>query len=89
MSESGTTRYMLTTFDNPYNPFTQWDEWFKWDLAAGYQTASLLARIAVVSPELSDTDQELAIQDAIEEIVRENVSGMYRKVSEESFPTPT
>lgn len=87
MSDSSTTRYMLTTFDNPFNPFTQWDEWYQWDLAAGYNTASLLARITIDSPELSDTDQELAIQDAIEEIVRENVSGMYRKVTEESFRT--
>lgn len=85
MSESGTTRYMLTTFDNPFNPFTQWDEWYQWDVTAGYNTASLLARITIVSPDLSDTDQDKAIQDAIEEIVRENVSGMHRKVTEESF----
>jgi hypothetical protein len=88
MSESSTTRYMLTTFDNPFNPFTQWDEWFTWDTAAGYQTSQLLARITIDSPELSDADQELAIQQAIDEIVRENVSGMYRKVSERDFSNP-
>jgi hypothetical protein len=89
MSESATTRYMLTTFDNPFDPFTQFDEWFQWDLAAGYNTTQLLARIAIVSPDLSDTDQDQAIQDAIEEIVRENVSGMYKKVLEGSFPNPS
>jgi hypothetical protein len=88
MNDSSATRYMLTTFDNPFNPFTQFDEWFQWDVAAGYHTSSLLARITIVSPDLSDTDQELAIQQAIDEIVRENVSGMYKKVSEESFRIP-
>jgi hypothetical protein len=88
MSDSSATRYMLTTFDNPFNPFTQFDEWFQWDVAAGYNTSSLLGRITIDSPELSEPDQEQAIQDAIDEIVRENVTGMFRKVSEDSFPKP-
>lgn len=78
------TQYMLTTVDNPFNPFTQFDEWLAWDTNAGYNTSSLLGRIAVVSDSLSEPDQALAIQDAIDEIVDENVSGMYRKVSQTS-----
>lgn len=72
--------YMLTTVDNPFDPFTQWDEWFAWDAAAGYHTPGLLARIANVSDDLSDADVNMAIQDAIDEIVKENVTGMFRKV---------
>ncbi len=45
---------MLTTSDNPYNPFTQWDEWNVFDMEKGYNTCSYLARIAAVSDELSD-----------------------------------
>lgn len=78
--------YMLTTVDNPYNPFTQFDEWFNWDADAGYHTPGLLARIAKTSDELSDADQHLAIQQAIEEIVQENVLGVYRKIT---APHPT
>jgi hypothetical protein len=85
MSERAVTKYMLTTFDNPYNPFTHFDEWYQWDLAAGYNTSALLARIAVVSDNLSEADQESAIQLAIDEIVRENVTGMFKKVFEDSF----
>ena len=72
--------YMLTTFDNPYDPFTQWDEWYAWDMTAGYNTPGLLDRVAFVSDDLSDADIHLAIQDAIDEIVTENVSGMHKKV---------
>lgn len=77
--------YLLTTYDNPFNPFTQFDEWFVWDTRAGYHTCGLLDRITVSSNEISEADQEQAIQDAIDEIVKENVSGMHRKVSRSFF----
>ena len=71
---------MLTTADNPYDPFTQWDDWFAWDAAAGYNTPGLLARITRMSAELSEGDQYQVVQDAIDEVVRENVLGVSRKV---------
>lgn len=76
--------HMLTTVDNPWNPFTHWDEWFSYDLHAGYNTPGMLARIAITSDELSDADQDQAIEDAIDEIVRINALGIYRKISQES-----
>jgi hypothetical protein len=78
------TEYMLTTVDNPFNPFTRFDEWLEYDMRLGYHTLSFLDRIARLSPDLSDPDQALALQNAIDEIVSENVSGMWRKVSRES-----
>lgn len=75
------TEHMLTTVDNPYDPFTRWDEWYELDEARGYCTSGLLARIAITSDELSETDQDMAVEDAIDAIVSENVLGLYRKVS--------
>lgn len=72
--------FMLTTVDNPFDPFTQFDEWYVWDSNAGYHTPGLLARVAMLSYELSEADQHLGVQQAIDEIVRENVSGKHRKV---------
>lgn len=72
--------YMLTTVDNPFDPFTQWDEWFAWDATAGYHTPGLLARIAHQSPNLSEADQHLAVQQAIDECVEINTLGVLRKV---------
>lgn len=71
---------MLTTIDNPFNPFTQFDEWKVWDEAQGYYTCEYLARIVRTSDELSETDEALAIEDAIDEIVKFNVLGIYKKV---------
>lgn len=90
MSEVETTttqpiEYMLTTVDNPFDPFTMFDEWMQYDTRMGYHTLAFLGRIAKVSNDLSEPDQALAIQQAIDEIVSENVSGMWRKVSRDSI----
>ena len=73
--------HMLTTVDNPYDPFTQFDEWYSYDRSAGYHTAALLARVVMTSDELSEADQSLAYELAIDEIVTENVSGVHKKVA--------
>lgn len=73
-------QHMLTTVDNPYDPFTQYDEWSAFDEEHGYYTPSLLARIAISSDELSEADQDLAIETAIDEIIEYNVSGMHKKI---------
>ena len=72
---------MLTTIDNPYNPFNQFDEWRVFDESNGYYSSSLLARLAYHSDELSDADQELAIETAIDEIIKEDATLKFRKVS--------
>lgn len=76
--------YMLTTTDNPFNPHTQFDEWYAWDEAQGYHTCSFLARIIRTSDLLSEADQDFAYEQAVDEIVRENVLGIYTKVPEPS-----
>lgn len=74
--------HMLTTIDNPWNPFTNYDEWYQWDHAHGYDTPGYLARIAKTSYDLSDADQDQAIEDAITTIVTENVNGMYTRATQ-------
>lgn len=74
---------MLTTSDNPYDPFDDYDKWYAFDVRLGHHTASYLARIAVTSPDLSETDQALAIEEAVDEIIDENINGLYVKVTRE------
>lgn len=76
--------HMLTTADNPFNPFTRFDEWRTWDQAHGYHTLAYLARVTRTSDELSEADQSQAIEIAIDEIVKHNITGNYKKVSSDS-----
>lgn len=76
--------HMLTTIDNPFDPFTEYDEWEAYDESAGYYSSALLARITLSSDELSEADQDIALELAIDEIVKENTLGVYKKVSQKS-----
>ena len=73
---------MLTTIDNPFDPFTQYDEWYAFDEGKGYHTCSYLARIAITSDNLPDSETEMTIESAINEIVKFNISGIYKKVTD-------
>ncbi len=70
---------LLSTEDNPFNPHTEWDEWHAWDYPR-YDTNGLLGRVIRTSDELPANLQIEAYNDAVEEIVTENVSGKYIKV---------
>lgn len=73
--------HMLTTDDNPYNPFTHYDEWLAFDESHGYFTNNFLARVVRSSDELSEADQALEVERAIDEVVHHNVLGIYQKVT--------
>lgn len=75
--------FMLTTTDNPWNPFTRFDDWYAFDEAKGYHTCSYLARITRTSDELSDEDKDLAIDEGMEEILKYNILGVYKKITKD------
>jgi hypothetical protein len=74
---------MVTTIDNPYDPFTEFREWYLFDETHGYHTSALVGRLTFSSDELSDKDQRQAVEIAVNEIVSENISGMFIKVTRE------
>jgi hypothetical protein len=71
---------MITTFDNPYSPFSNFEAWYAFDEAKGYGTLSTLAALVVTSEDLSDADQELAIDYAIDGMLEYDYLGIYQKV---------
>ena len=70
----------LTTIDNPYDPFEQFDAWYMYDMEKGYSTCSYLDRIARTSNQLSDEENEKEIVRAIDEIIRFDFQNIYKKV---------
>ena len=72
----------LTTIDNPYSPFTDFVQWHLFDVEKGYNTAQYLARMAKTSDELSDAENALEIERAIDRIVSIDPLNIYIKVKE-------
>lgn len=74
---------MLTTFDNPYDPFTNFDRWWKEDLRLGHDCCGTLARNAMTSEVFSDEVNQKIINEAMKEIV-ELEPMIYKLVSKDS-----
>lgn len=73
----------LTTTDNPFDPFDEFDKWFAFDEAKGYHTCSYLDRIARISDDWSFADQVDELERAIDEICALNLTGNYKKLVRE------
>jgi len=78
---------MLTTFDNPYDPFEQFTSWFLFDVEKGYDSCAYLGRIARTSDQLSEEENELEIERAIDEIIKYDFRNIYKKVTRQDTDT--
>jgi hypothetical protein len=71
---------MLTTFDNPFDPVTQYDSWYMFDVDKGYNSCAYLARIAHTSDQFTDEENEMEIERAIDEIIQYDFMNKYKKI---------
>lgn len=71
---------LLTTIDNPFDPFDQFDQWFRFDSDKGYNSCAYLDRIAHTSDQLSEEENDAEIERAIDEIIKYDFQGIYKKV---------
>jgi hypothetical protein len=74
---------MLTTFDNPFDPFEQFDDWARFDEAKGYYSCSRLARVTKISEDLIPKEIDEAIEAAIDAIVANDPINLYKKFTKE------
>lgn len=65
---------LLTTKDNPYNPFTEYDDWKYFDeTMKHYNTEAYIAReVGMVDPNISDAELAYLRVQAFEEIITLN-----------------
>lgn len=75
------TESMLTTFDNPYDPFDDFTSWWLFDTEKGYNTCSVLARVCRHSEEFSTIEEDQDRERAIDDIVDNDFLNIYKKVT--------
>ena len=75
-------RVGLTTVDNPFNPLTEFADWFRFDCDKGYYSCGYLARLANTSDALSDIENNKEVERAVDQIVLCDPLGIYKKVTE-------
>jgi hypothetical protein len=76
------TEYMLTTFDNPFDPFEDFHSWFYFDISKGYYSCSYLARIADIREDMTQKERDEEIERAIDEIILYDPFNRYKKVKQ-------
>ena len=77
-------RVALTTVDNPFDPFEQFNDWFEFDIEKGYYTCSRLARLTNLSDDMSEAESNKEIERAIDELIKYDVFDVYKKAIKET-----
>ena len=71
---------MLTTIDNPYDPFEEFTLWMLFDNEKGYNSSGRLMRIANITDEMSQVEINQEVERAIDEIIFYDPLNIYKKV---------
>ena len=76
--------YMLTTLDNPFDPFEDFTQWFMYDCEKGHNTASRLARLVNINSEMTQKEVDEEMERAIDFIMKYDLEDKYIKIQENS-----
>lgn len=71
---------MLSTEDNPYNPYDNFDEWYLFDMDHGYDSCGRLMRVAQISDDMSDEEVDAEIERAIDLIIKNDILNVFIRV---------
>lgn len=83
-----TLHLWITTVDNPFDPFTDFDNWYRFDESKGYCTSGYLARyFDDDTSDMSDAEYEERLSIAINKILNNDFMGQYFRVARVSGET--
>ena len=76
---------MLTTFDNPYNPFVDFVSWYKYDCEMQHNTCGRLARLADINSEMTEKEINEVRDNTMNFIVQHDLEGIFFVGTEEQI----
>ena len=80
MADKKIKKIAITTIDNPYDPIEQFKDWYLFDIEKGYNSCSLLSRIARLSEQMTDEEIYEETERAIDEIIRYDFMNIWKKI---------
>ena len=81
--------YLLTTIDNPYDPFEQFSLWLLFDKEQGYNTIDYLGRVLKLTPEMTRKEEEEAYDQAVDTIIANDFLNIYKRVFRQNATAQT
>lgn len=76
-------QFKITTNDNPYDPFEDFENWFAFDIEKGYNSCSILDRTVNVEDNFSELEIANEVERAIDKIIKYDFTDTYKKVVKE------
>lgn len=70
----------ITTIDNPFDPQDDFYSWLKWDWTKGYDTCGALARLYEEDESLSEEENDVLKEEAIDNLIAADPFGIYKKI---------
>lgn len=77
----------ITTFDNPFDPFTNFNEWCSYDCQLGYNTCALIDRVYnafIDTKEIDEVESEMLRVESMKRIVS-LMPNVYKLIQTETF----
>ena len=62
-------RVHITTIDSPFNPFEDFASWYDFDMEKGYCSCQRVARLANITDDMTDIEEEEEIERATRRLV--------------------
>ena len=79
--------YKLTTIDNPFSPFDQFDSWHLFDKEKGYDSCERLMRLANITDEMSSVEIEQELERAMDTLIKYDFLNLFQKCQKtDKFP---
>ena len=79
--------FMLTTIDNPFDPFNDFKNWYMFDCEKGHNTSARLARIVNIDSEMTQKEVDDEMDRAMDLIVKFDLEDKFIKVEEKQTAT--
>ena len=80
--------YLLTTIDNPYNPFEDFSKWDAFDREKGHFTCDLIARLSQISDDMTQREEEAEYDRVAEFIIYHDPHDKYKKIYRQNATAP-
>lgn len=74
---------MLTTIDNPFDPFEQFDDWYRFDVEKQYYSSERWTRFANFTDDMTEQEEREESERAIDEFIALDFLDLYKKVKKE------
>lgn len=70
-------KVLISTIDNPFNPFLDFDNWYAEDIRLGHDTSGLMQRLFVDYPDMSDRDNAIEYARVVRELFQLDPGELY------------